>query len=326
MTESGKPQSSPRLTDMVAVSEQLTFAQAFPPASQIKFLVLAGLFCLLNYRQFPILVDAWIADPNMSHGFIIPLFSLYLLYARREELFRARRTSSLWGLPFILLGIAMLVFGTYPIGNALTIHCSMLVLMFGLVLYLAGWQVIRLTWLPIFYLFFAIPIPPMLYTRVAVPLQELAAACSAALLQLCNVHIEVVASHLSIQSFSGKMHQLTVAEACSGVRSMTAFLALGVAFAYLADRPVWQRIVLVLATVPVTILCNILRVTGTATMFVLDKPELGQKFMHEFMGMVMLVPATLLLWLLAKLLDSLFVEVDEEEETPSEHTEGGTAK
>ena len=130
----------------------------------------------------------------------------------------------------------------------------------------------------------------------------------------------MLASTLHVTSWSGEVHPLRVAEACSGVRSLMAYLALGMAWAYLENRPVWQRVILVLCAVPIAIVTNVLRVTITSTMYVLDMPELGSKFMHEFTGMLMLLPALLLFWALSKLLQGLFVEVEEDEDTEPRST------
>ena len=300
------------LADMVSVAEMAAPNFAVGKSTIVKIAVLAALFAAMNYWQFRLLVESWVNDPNWSHGFLIPLFSLYLLYARRGELLSARRITCLWGLPIMIAGILTTFLGFYPIGNTWISQLSMTVVLFGVVLYLAGPAVIRIAWLPIFYLVLAMPIPEGLYTRLAYPLQEFAAKSATILLQLFNVQINVTASNLKIVSLSGRDYGLTVAEACSGIRSLIAYLALGVAWAYLEYRPIWQRVILVGSAIPIAILLNIIRVAITCTMYVIDKPELGQDIMHELMGMVMLAPALALLWLLSLVLKNLFIEVDEE--------------
>jgi exosortase len=167
----------------------------------------------------------------------------------------------------------------------------------------------------------------MLYSQIALPLQNLAAKLSTVALRVMGSQIEVSASALTITSLAGQVHHLTVAEACSGVRSLMAFLALGVAWAYLEQRPIWQRVVLVLFAAPIAIFCNVIRVTTTCSMFVLDKPEMGQSFMHEVTGIVMLAPALAMFWGLSKLLEHLFVEVEVEDEQDGQRpsAEGGQA-
>jgi len=301
------------LAAMVTESSAPGWRQSFPPQTCAKILVLGGLFAWLNSWQFRILLRTWVDDGNWSHGFLIPLFSLYFLYSRREELFAARRRVSLLGLPILIAGILLVLVGVYPIQNYWTSHVGMLPILLGLVLYLGGPAALRVTWLPIVFLVFAMPIPGTLYGRIALPLQNFAAAASQLILKVCGVRIVVSHSSLTLLSLTGVERQLTVAEACSGMRMLMAFLALGVAMAYLDDRPSWQRVTLVVMGIPIAVLCNVIRVIITSSMYVWDRPELGQDFMHSFTGMLMLAPALLMLWGLSWLLRGLFVEEDEEE-------------
>ena len=158
------------------------------------------------------------------------------------------------------------------------------------------------------------PLPGTTYGQIALPLQNLAAMASGAVLKLCGVDIVVKASELTLVSVSGVTRHLTVAEACSGVRLLVAFMALGVAMAYLDDKPIWQRVTLVLMGVPIAVTCNVLRGVITSTAYVQDKPEFGTDFMHSFTGMLMLIPALLMLWGLNWLLQGLFVADDDDDE------------
>jgi exosortase len=97
------------------------------------------------------------------------------------------------------------------------------------------------------------------------------------------------------------------------MRLLMAFVALGVAMAYLTDRPIWQRLILVATVVPIAVMCNVLRVTITCTAYVIDKKEWGQEFMHDFTGMLMLIPAMAMLWAIGWLLSHLIVEVEVDE-------------
>ncbi len=325
---SGEKSRPVSLADMVDSRPKLAFSESFPKETLIKIAVIAALVAWMNWWQLRFLVGVWEHNPNWSHGFIIPFFSIYLLYARRNELLSAKRRVCLWALPLVIISIAGIIVSFYPIRTYWFCHLGLVMLLFSLVLYLGGWQIIKVTWLPIAFLVFAMPLPTMLYERIALPLQELAAMVSANVLTLCGVEINVSASSLNITSLTGVKHPLVVAEACSGVRSLMAYLSLGVAWAYLENRPVWQRIILALSAGPIAILCNVLRVIITCTMFVIDKPQLGQKFMHEFTGMLMLVPAILMFWGLSVLLQCLFVEVDDEPEDsdePDSSTEGAQA-
>ena len=338
-TGSDTAASAGSLAGMVQPDRSVGFAESFGRDALIKIAVLGVLFAALHFKLLDVMVRKWIRDPDWTHGFIIPLFSLYLLYMRREELFAAKRRVCLLdktmmalaplkygrivahvlvfllglvmiGLPMVAEAVAML-----RIHNHWLAQMSMVAMLFALVLYLGGWSVIRVTWLPILFLLFALPVPELLYSRVAVPLQNIAASGAVMILKVLGVEITSTASALDVISRSGVTHGLTVAEACSGMRLLMAFCALGVAMAYLDYKPIWQRLILVAAAVPIAVFCNVIRVAITCWMYYIDQPEMGQGFMHTFAGILMLLPAFGLLWVLALILHHIVVE---------EHVEAGS--
>ncbi len=312
----GKPSGS--LTDMVDEVKDLSWRQAMPGATLLRMLVVVGLVVAMNFRQFPYMFRLWVDDPNWSHGFMIPLFSLYLLYSRRDELLRIHRKVCPWALVLVLVA-AVLQVAAYQIQNPWSCQVGMLLLILSLVFYLGGWQAIKIIWLPVMFLSFAMPIPESYYGKIALALQNVAATGSGIMLRMFGANVVVTASNLNVQDFSGTWLSLTVAEACSGMRLLMAFVALSVAMAYLGDRPLWQRIILVAMGIPVAILCNVLRVVITSAMFIWEKPALGKDFMHEFTGMLMLIPAFILLWLLGKILNAVYMA----DEDPEEDASGG---
>ena len=81
--------------------------------------------------------------------------------------------------------------------------------------------------------------------------------------------------------------------------------------AYLDYKPIWQRIILVLAAIPIAISCNVIRVSITCWMYYIDEPELGQDFMHHFTGILMLIPAFIMLWILSWIIQHIFIEEQE---------------
>ena len=318
-TRKGEPVS---LADMVAVTEQPSAREFFTLALIAKVAVVAALLIAFNYWQFPRLVGIWRHNSNWTHGFVIPLYSIYLLYVRRDELLSARRRACLPGLPLMVFAILFVIGSFVFIHTMWFCNLGMIALAFSVVLYLAGPAVIRITWLPILFLVFAMPIPEMIYTGIAVPLQELAAKFSTVALRIFGAQIDATASALTITTINGNIAPLTVAEACSGVRSLMAFMALGVAWAYLEQRPIWQRVALVVSAVPIAILCNVIRVTITCTMYIVERAELGKDFMHTFTGMLMLGPALIMFWGLSKLLERIFVEVEEDEDVSARSRQG----
>lgn len=148
-------------------------------------------------------------------------------------------------------------------------------------------------------------------------MRQWAATVASSLLNLVP-HLEATANGVVIDVFyKGKSLEpaLDVAEACSGMRLLMAFLALGVAMAYLHKRPLWQRLVLVASTVPIAILCNIIRVTITGFIYILINPGYAQGVYHDLLGMAMLPLAFGLYGLLAYFMSNLFID---ESDTPVE--------
>jgi len=294
--------------------------------TRTKLLVLGGLFLAANYWQLPLLVSKWLHDDNWTHGFVIPLFSVYLIYSRWGELRAAPRRVCGWGLAIMAGAILLTVAAYYPIRTYWFAHVGMIALLLGLVLYQAGPAVVRVTWLPILFPIFAMPLPPRVYTRIAYPLQELAARAAAAILHLVGVIVEVKASTLRILGDSGNWYDLSVAEKCSGMRALMAFVALGVAMAWLEDRPLWQRLVMVALAVPIAVASNCLRVAVTCWMYAIEEPQWGQDFMEGFVGMLMLIPAFLMFALVGRILSRLVVEVPETEPPAVVAGAGGEGK
>lgn len=281
----------------------------------IKILVIGILFFIFYYNQiYHSLLHKWISDPSWSHGFIIPLFSLYFLNQKKKEILSVKPQTNYWGYLIIILSFVFYALNVIQIKIG-TLYIALIIpTLLGIVLFLCGWQMIKYTWLPIVFLFFAIPIPDRLYKAITIPMRIWASSISSALLNLVpnidaasnGVVIDIVYKGVPLEP------SLDVAEACSGMRLLMAFVALGVAMAYLHKRHWIQRIVLLISTVPIAILCNIVRVTITAFIYVLIDPKYAQGIYHDMLGMAMLPMAFFFYGALAWFMSSLFVEETQE--------------
>jgi exosortase len=178
----------------------------------------------------------------------------------------------------------------------------------GYLLALGGWGVLRHTWFPIAFLLCAIPLPQRVYFQLTFPLRRLASHASAAFLNLLpDVETEVQGVVIDYMH-GGRSSSLNVEEACSGMRMMMAFCTLGLAMAYLGDRPLWHRAVMVACCVPIAVLCNTIRVCATGVLHVYGMEDLSQGTAHELLGLAMLPIALGLFALVGFVLRNLFVE------------------
>jgi exosortase len=282
----------------------------------VKIAVVAASLFLLFKSEMMSMVSTWSDDSSWSHGFIIPLFSLYFLSQKKKEILEARTSPNYLGLAFLLCCIGLYYFAVKMLGFGYPRQLMIVPTVMAVILFLGGWRLVSYTWLPVIYMLFAVPLPERLYSKLTIPMRIFAAQIGGFLLNLVG-GLEATVNGVIIEViYKGKPLDppLDVAEACSGMRLLLAFFALGVAMAYLHYRPWWQRLVLLLSTLPIAILCNVVRVTVTGLIYVLGDPEYAQGIYHDMLGLAMLPLAFGLYGLLAWFMGSLFVE----EERPSE--------
>jgi exosortase len=289
------------------------------PHRFIKILIITGLFLFLFHSQISSIIHQWLYDSNWSHGFLIPLFSLYFINQNKVELLNLKpqtqnsklKTQNYLGLLLLVCSILFYIFNTVsPSGWAYLRSLSMLGALASIMLMLGGWILLRYTALSVAFLIFALPLPDRMYKLITAPMRQWAAETAAALLNLAG-GIEAVARGAVIDIiYNGKQLEpsLDVAEACSGMRLLMAFVALGVVMAFLHYRPAWQRIILMLSTIPIAIFCNIVRVTITGFIYVLAGAKYAQGIYHDTLGLAMLPLALGLYSFLAWFMSNLFVE------------------
>jgi exosortase len=222
----------------------------------------------------------WRDDANYNHGFLIPLFSGFLVWRERHRLRGITARGSLLGLPVLVGGIGLLLLGDISAENFL-MRSSLLVVLTGLVLFLAGRETLRVVLFPLAYLLFMVPLPGILFYAITFPLQRLAAEQAAWMLDVLGVPVLLDGNIIHLSQIS-----LGVTEACSGIRSLISLLAGGVAWAYLLLPGGWLSVLFVASTVPITILANSGRVVATGLIGQWFGPQYASGFFHEFAGWV----------------------------------------
>ena len=169
---------------------------------------------------------------------------------------------------------------------------SLLVLLTGMILFLAGWSVLRAVSFPLAYLFFMIPNPVIIYNQITFPLQLLASRMAAFSLDLAQVPVLRDGNLLMFSNYS-----LEVVEACSGIRSLMALISLAVAYGYLVESRRWVRYLLVILMIPTAIISNALRIMGAGILAQRFGPNAADRFLHEFSGWVIFLASLLLMFL-----------------------------
>jgi exosortase len=256
--------------------------------------------------------QSWNAD--WSHIIVVPFISVFCVYLKREELAATPRRICFWGLPILLVGLFSYVFWLSPGRNNMLQGYSMILGLFGLVLFLLGPGMMRYLWFPILYLVLAVKVSDRWWEAIAFRLQDIASVGAGISLQfftlLFDFEITRRGSNLDLTYMQGGVpvtNTLNVAEACSGLRSLMAFVALGVALAFLWERAWWHRTIMILMAVPIAVAVNIGRVTALGLLYLVNE-EYAKGDFHTMIGMFMLVPAALLFLLLGWVLDKVVIK------------------
>lgn len=264
---------------------------------KIQWVVLSGL--LLTVYGSEIMkwgADLW-NDDNYSHGLLIPFVSWYFIRERLDRLRSAVKEPCFSGIFFLLAGISLLLLG-YVGAEFFTKRLSLIIILYGLVLFIEGKEIAKILRFPIGILFFAIPLPYVLYNSVAFPLKLIATQIAVWMIDLYGVPVfqEGNIVHLPYTT-------MEVVDACSGIRSLMTLITLAFFLAYMMHKSLVKQIVILLLALPVVVLANSARVALNG---ILAKsfPMLLEGFWHDFFGWLVFCVSFAVLaglsWLLKK--------------------------
>ncbi len=257
--------------------------------------VLAALLVL--YLPFlKTLVAAWNTNDDYSHGYFIPAITAYMLYTLRKELRLMLVTPGNGGLLTILAGLLILVAG--KIGSEFFLQrLSLVVVLLGIVHFLYGFNQLKKLAVPILYLLFMIPLPAIIWNKIAFPMQLFGSYLTEQVIYLIGIPVYREGNVLHLAETT-----LEVVAACSGLRSLVTLFALGGALAFFSDLSMLKKWVLFLAAAPIAIFANIIRLTATAILAQNYGSEVAHGFLHDFSGILIFVLGLMLLIAVNRLL------------------------
>jgi exosortase len=245
------------------------------------------------------LVGQWWSDPNFSHGFFVPAFTAYVVWQDWAHLRTIVPAPSNWGLPVILLSLVILILGVF--GAELFIsRMSLLLLIAGIIVFLRGWATLRAVLFPLLFLVLMVPIPAIVFSQITFPLQILASKLSAWLLPLLGVPVLREGNVINLPAMP-----LEVAEACSGIRSLLSLTTLAIMYGFLLEKRVGIRILLGLASIPIAVAANGLRIVGTGLLVQYWDPDKAEGFFHAFSGWLIFVVSLVMLFVFHRFLGML---------------------
>jgi exosortase len=260
-------------------------------------LLLAGLAFLVAFGEpMATLVRDWWSNPDSGHGLLLFPVAIWLAWKRGVE--TERHPMPALGLT-ILTGSVLLRYLSGLAAELFTMRASLIGAVMALIIYWIGPRQLLRWWLPLLLIILSVPLPEVLLGSLAFPLQLKASQWGTALLQARHVPVRLAGNVLYLPG-----HSLFVTEACSGLRSLTALLALGLLIGGLWLNKPWRRATLVLAAIPVAMVLNAFRIFLTGFFVYFVDPRLAEGIMHVTEGWAIFVVAFLILsgfaWLLSK--------------------------
>ena len=290
-------------------------------AFQRKFYQPLAIAAALAFVYFTVLVKLgrdWWSDENYSHGLLVPFVIGYILWHERKRLAAAQIQPQVWlGVGGVVVSLVMLWAGVA--GAELFVQrMSIVVMLASVAIYFWGFRVLRLLAVPLTLFILAIPIPQIVFNKIAFPLQLFASRCAVSAMQLFDISVLRQGNVIELMPLGAhEPKRLAVVEACSGIRSLMTLVTLAVVYAYFTgprrgskggdqgprsksswfrNFAIWRALILVIAAVPIAILTNALRVSGTGVLAHYYGTRVADGFFHTFSGWVIYIAAALLLF------------------------------
>ena len=268
----------------------------------------------------------WWSDENYSHGLLVPFIIGYILWLQRDKLVaEPKRGATLLGGLVVAMALFALWIGVAG-AELFSQRMSLVLLIAGVVIYFWGWRLLRLIWVPLALLVLAIPIPAIIFNKIAFPLQLFASRCAVWSMSMLGIPVLRQGNVIELKPLNSfDTRKLEVVEACSGIRSLMTLVTLAVVFAYFthprSDEPTgnggtkrgrfgwlrsygfWRSTILVISAVPIAILTNASRVSGTGILSHYYGTQVADGFFHSFSGWAIYIVAFLLLFGVGWILD-----------------------
>jgi exosortase len=266
--------------------------------------LLLGTLIWVYWPTFRDLAHEWADNPEYSHGYLVPAFAVILLWMRRERCKEIKPGIHGLGLLLIALGGAIRFVGNFIYFDWLD-AAALLPTLAGIIVLVGGKPALRWAWPAILFLVYMIPLPFQVRVALTLPLQKVATAASTYCLQTLGFPALAEGTTIRLNE-----NVIGVVAACSGLSMLVIFFALSTAVALvIKNRPLWQKLALVVSAVPIALIANVARITATGIAYETFGRKVGDLIFHDLAGWLMMPFALVIMWLELKLFDHLFEEV-----------------
>lgn len=300
------------------------------PQKFYKPMAIAATLAFVYFTMLMKLGRDWWTDENYSHGLLIPFIIGFIVWQERKRFTERQSTRATW-VGAICISFSLLALWAGTAGAELFVQRTSLMLMLaGIVIYFFGFRIIRVIAVPMLLLALAIPIPQIIFNKIAFPLQLFASKCAVAAMSFLDISVLRQGNVIELMPLGAKEpKRLAVVEACSGIRSLMTLVTLAVVYAYFTrpkgPRPAvdgsekrqgsqtkfyatfgfWRSAILVVSAIPIAILTNAARVSGTGVLAHYYGTKVADGFFHSFSGWVIYLVAAALLFATGWMLDKM---------------------
>ena len=277
----------------------MTDSALMPIHTKVDLALIGLAFVAIVSLYFPVLtklVEDWGSNDNYSHGFFVPFISAYMIFSIRNKIKGNPVAPANLGIVVLLLGLGQ--FYLASVGSELFLQrTSLIIVLIGGSLFLFGLQITWVIFLPLVYLIFMVPLPAIIWNKIAFPMQLFSSQMTEYVVRLAGIPIFREGNVLHLASTS-----LEVVDACSGLRSLNTMFALSIAFAWFSELSRVGKWLLFFSAAPIAITANMIRLTLTAFLAAHYGEKAAQGFLHEFSGMFTFILGLILLICVQRLL------------------------
>ncbi|ARN76338.1 hypothetical protein BST96_08185 [Oceanicoccus sagamiensis] len=247
------------------------------------FLLALGALSFVFYDGLSYMVEIWGTSEEYSHGYMIPMVALYLIWKKQWEVKESMTTGAWISVPILMFGLVLFLVG--ELSSLYTIiQYAFLVCFFAIILAFIGLKSFKILLPAITYLVFMIPLPVFLYNSLSAELQLISSAIGVAVVRAFDISVYLEGNVIDLG-----VYQLQVVEACSGLRYLFPLMSFGYLIAFLYKGPMWIRAILFLSTIPITVLMNSFRIGVIGVTVEYWGIEMAEGFLHDFEGWVIFV-------------------------------------
>lgn len=263
----------------------------------MQFSIMILLLVFSYWEPIQNMAEQWIHNDDFSHGLLIIPISVFLVWEKRKLLTLDRMGTDWRALPLLFAAIAIYAIGELG-AELFTVRMSLIIFFIGALWLLFGLHLIKTLRFPLIFLFLMLPLPGLVYRNLTFPLQIISSKWSVAFLNMIGVLAYREGNVIDL-GFS----QLQVVEACNGLRFILPLFTIGVLFAFWKKKSLWKRISLISITIPIAILANIFRISGTGVLSNYFGKDAAEGFFHSFSGWVVFMASFLIFFAFNKLID-----------------------